>query len=188
MKKNSIITLGFLCVMFSINVVGVEHTSHIHGLAEMTIIIENNSLEIEVKSPAINLVGFEHKASSQKHTAAVNKAELLLSDPKKIFSFSNGYCQLINKSVDLSHIKETHGHIEKEYTTSINKQYNHSEIIAHYFYQCEKTSALSAITVTLFDLFSGLQQISVMWITDIQQGAIMLSATNKVIDLRVNHE
>ena len=174
--------------MFTTNTFAVEHSSHVHGLAEITIIIENNRLAIEVKSPAINLIGFEHKASTPKHISAVNQAELLLSNPEEIFSFSNGHCQLINKSIDLPHIKKTHHHLEKEHVKSINKHDNHSELIAHYSYHCEKTSALSAITVTLFDLFPSLQKIYVMWATETQQGAISLSATNKVINLRANHE
>jgi len=188
MKKMSIVTFGFFCVMFTMNAFAVEHASHVHGLAEMTIIIENDRLEIEVKSPAINLVGFEHKASTQKHIAAVNKAELLLDNPRKIFSFTGGHCKLINKSLDLSHIIKTHHHSEKEDVKSMNKHDNHSEVMAHYYYHCEKTSALSAITVTLFDLFPSLQKVYVMWATENQQGAITLSATNKVINLRVNHE
>ena len=126
MKKNSNAVFGFLCVIFMVNCTAVEHTSHVHGVAEITMVIENGRLEIEVKSPAMNLVGFEHKASSQKHIAAVNKAELLLSNPKNIFSFSDGQCKLINKSIDLSHIKKTHHHIQNKHTTSINEQYNHS--------------------------------------------------------------
>ena len=188
MKKMSIVTFGFFCVMFTMNAFAVEHASHVHGLAEMTIIIENDRLEIEVKSPAINLVGFEHKASTQKHIAAVNKAELLLDNPRKIFSFTGGHCKLINKSLDLSHIIKTHHHSEKEYVKSINKHDNHSGVMAHYYDHCEKTSALSAITVTLFDQFPSLQKVYVMWATENQQGAITLSATNKVINLRVNHE
>jgi hypothetical protein len=188
MKKNSIVTFGFFYMVFMTNSFAVEHKSHIHGLAEITMVIENDRLEIEIKSPAMNLVGFEHKARTQKHIAAVNKAELLLSNPKEIFSFTGGHCKLINKSLDLSHIKKTHHHLEKESTKSIHKQNNHSEVMAHYYYHCEKTSALSAITVTLFDMFPSLQKVYVMWATENQQGAITLSATNKVINLRVNHE
>jgi G3E family GTPase len=102
----------------------VEHTSHLHGLAEITIIIENDRLEIEVKSPAINLVGFENKARTPKHIEAVNKAELLLSNLKEIFLFSNGHCKLINKSIDLSQINITHHHSDHRYTAhdSFNQQ------------------------------------------------------------------
>ena len=188
MKKSIIATCVLFYVMFTTNAFAVEHTSHVHGLAEMTIVIESDRLEIEIKSPAMNLVGFEHKASTQKHIEAVNQAELLLSNPKDIFSFTGAHCQLANKNLGLSHIKKTHHHLEKEHTKSINKQDNHSEVIAYYYYHCEKTSALSAITVTLFDLFPSLQKVNVMWATENQQGAITLSATNKVINLRVNHE
>ena len=188
MKKSIIVTIALFCFMSLMKSHAIEHTSHVHGLAEMAIVIENDRVNIEIKSPAMNLVGFEHKAITQKHIAAVNTAELLLSNPKKIFSFAGAHCQLINKSIDLSPIKKEHHHVEKEHKKSIHKQNNHSEVTAYYDYHCEKKSALSAITVTLFDLFPSLQKTYVMWATETQQGAITLSATNNVINLRVNHE
>ncbi|MGB2740007.1 MAG: DUF2796 domain-containing protein [Cognaticolwellia sp.] len=188
MKKSIIVIITLFYLMLLTNSIAMEHANHVHGLAEMTIVIENDRLEIEIKSPAINFVGFEHRVSIQKHVAAVKKTELLLNNPKEIFSFTGGHCKLINKSLDLSSIKKAHHHLEKGHEESVDKENNHSELITHYYYHCENSSALSAITITLFDLFPGLQRIYVMWATEVQQGAITLNTTNKVINLRVMHE
>ncbi|MFT6692730.1 MAG: hypothetical protein ACJAXH_003270, partial [Colwellia sp.] len=44
---------------------------HVHGLSELTMTIEKQTLEIEVTSPAINIVGFEHRAKTKKSIALV---------------------------------------------------------------------------------------------------------------------
>lgn len=195
LKKSSITTMLRNMVLLSLLIhlasLAGEHEkfdAHVHGLSEMTIAIENNRLEIEMRSPAINLVGFEHRAATKENIAVVKQAESLLSQPQKIFSFTGGECKLIHQSLDLSSIKSTHHHTEKQHVKNHPQRINHSEVIANYHYHCRKISDLSAITVTIFDLFSGIQQMYVMWITQMQQNATMLSATNTVINLRVNHE
>ena len=40
--------------------------AHVHGLSELAIAMEGEKLEIQFTSPAMNLVGFEHQASSRK--------------------------------------------------------------------------------------------------------------------------
>lgn len=195
MNKNSFVAFGFFYLVFLTHSIAAEHTTHVHGLAEMTVAIENNRVEIAIELPAINAIGFEHKATSLSEVAAVKKAQLLLSHHENLFSFTGGHCQLIDKSLDLSGIKKAHrqekshmkGHAKSHVKTADNEN-NHSELVAQYYYHCEKTPELTAITVALFDQFSGLQKIYVMWITQAQQGATTLSATNKVIRLRVDHE
>lgn len=164
----------------------VTHDAHVHGLSEMTIAIEKQTLEIQIESPAVNLVGFEHKAQTKKDIATVEKAKLLLEHHAVVFSLSGGSCKLVNQFIDVSSITNTHHHPEKEHKHEINhsSEISHSEVTAIYQYHCEKTSELSSITVTIFDLFPDIQEMQVMWISEIKQGAIMLNPTNKVVNLR----
>lgn len=64
--------------------------THVHGLSELTIAMEGKSLEIQLTSPAMNLVGFEHKASSKKDNAAVENATSLLREYDSHFLLSGG--------------------------------------------------------------------------------------------------
>ena len=38
--------------------------AHEHGVAKLNVVLDDNTLELELDSPAMNLVGFEHAASS----------------------------------------------------------------------------------------------------------------------------
>jgi len=155
--------------------------AHIHGLSEMSIAIEKQRLVIELVSPAIDFVGFEHRAKTEENIELVNKLEKQLSKHDQVFSFTGGNCQLISKHIDLSNLKNTldnHKHHNEE---KIN---NHGEVIANYDYHCEKASELSLITVKVFNLFPSVKEIQAMWITEVHQGAELLNAKNEVINLR----
>ena len=85
--------------------------AHVHGLSELTIAMEGNRLDIQFESPAMNLVGFEYKATSKKDIATVKNAESLLSQPDALFVFFGADCQLIKTSTDTSAlIEEDHHH------------------------------------------------------------------------------
>jgi hypothetical protein len=74
--------------------------AHVHGLSELTVAMDAKSLEIQLVSPAMNLVGFEHKASSKKDIAAVNQAESLLRQYDSLFSIAGADCKHLSTSID----------------------------------------------------------------------------------------
>ena len=49
-----------------------EQQAHVHGTAELFVVLDGNQLDIELRSPAMNLLGFEHRA---------NNAELTIGTP-----------------------------------------------------------------------------------------------------------
>lgn len=161
---------------------GANLEAHMHGLSEMTIAIEGKSLEIQITSPAMNLIGFEHKARTTKDIEMVENAVSLLGKHATLFSLSGDHCTLVNTSVDVSGVIDSY-HDEHE-EDSHAEHGNHSEIIANYHYNCEGVEKLSAINVTLFDIFSGIHQLRVMWVTETLQGATTLNAENNMIILR----
>tara|TARA_R110001583_G_scaffold195291_1_gene371526 strand:+ start:12033 stop:12647 length:615 start_codon:yes stop_codon:yes gene_type:complete len=166
--------------------------AHVHGLSEMTMAIEEGTLDIQLISPTINLFGFEHKASNKKEITIVNNAKALLSNTAALFSFSGGGCSLINTVIDVSGLIKLD---ENEHQPKDNKKShddhsdqeasheNHTQVVANYRYHCEEKSTLSAITVLVFDQFSGINNIHAMWITDTKQGVVTLSAERKIIRL-----
>ena len=54
-----------------------EHGSlgkHEHGVASLNVALDGQTLEIQLQSPAMNLVGFEHEAKSDADKAKVTAA------------------------------------------------------------------------------------------------------------------
>ena len=193
--------------------------AHVHGLSEMTIAADKHTIEISFISPAANIVGFEHTATTSAEIAAVEGAEVLLKSHKAMFEFSKRHCELEGESIDLSsltnankdhnddghhhasedqhagehhHDDEDHGvgkehqHQHQNKTHGVEKHdepIGHSEVMTNYRYHCEKTSDLPTITVGIFKLFPGVQKIKAVWLTESQQGSVVLSEKSNVINL-----
>jgi hypothetical protein len=168
--------------------------AHVHGVSELNIDIEGNKLEMQLRAPAINIVGFEHKARTEQHIRKVKQSEVKLNDHKALFSFSSGGCRLTQAKIDLSDLiknkttgKDTHTH-DHHKNDDLSHEHedvhaDHSEIVAHYSYNEEDIDELSSLSFGFFYVFSAMQQINAIWITTSGQGTVPLTSQNKMIML-----
>ena len=62
--------------------------AHEHGVAKLNAVLDGNTLELELDSPAMNLVGFEHAANSDADKAKVAAVRQQLEQPLKLFGLS----------------------------------------------------------------------------------------------------
>ena len=175
--------------------------AHVHGLSELTIAMDAKSIEIQLISPAMNLVGFEYKASSKQDIAAVKQAELILGQQDLLFLIAGGGCQHLSTSIDSGDLLESESHHEKHDDHDKHNDHDdhekhddhddhdghdqgetHSEMVASYSYTCKDSSKLSSLTVGLFTSFTGIHKINTLWVTPSKQGSNMLSAKNPTIE------
>lgn len=168
-----------------------EHTTHldahVHGLSELTIAMEDRFLEIQLTSPAMNLVGFEHKANDPKDIAAVENATSLLRKHDSQFLLSGGRCIHVKTSIDTSGliVGDDHDHTRLRKSNEHKHEHDdHSEIVANYQYSCENSASLSSMSVALFESFPGIHEIRAMWVKQTQQGAATLTPKNRIIKFR----
>src|SRR3546814_12104104 len=66
-----------------------EHGSlgaHEHGVGRLNAALDGQTLELELESPAMNLVGFEHAATSDADKAKVAAVRAQLDKPLALFS------------------------------------------------------------------------------------------------------
>ena len=183
--------------------------AHVHGLSEMTIAMDAKTIELQLISPAMNLVGFEHKASSKQDIAAVKQAELILGQHNSLFLIAGGDCEHLSTSIDSDDLLESDNHHDdhddhdKHNDHDDHDKHNdhddhgkhddhsehdqgetHSEMVASYSYTCKDTSKLSSIKLALFVSFSGIHKINTLWVTPSKQGSNMLSAKNSTINFK----
>ena len=93
--------------------------AHVHGVSQLTVAIEAGLVEIQLTSPAVNLVGFEHKASTPKDIEAVKKTESLLRQHEALFSFSGTRCEHVGTSIDMAQLidNDQHKHGAKKHVS-----------------------------------------------------------------------
>ena len=46
--------------------------AHVHGEAELTLVLDGKNLQLEAKIPMSDLVGFEHKPKSKKQKCSIS--------------------------------------------------------------------------------------------------------------------
>lgn len=193
--KSLSITAGLTAVLLSAlqaNLASAEeqhehrhHEAHVHGVASLNAVIEDNALYLELQSPAMNLVGFEHMPSNHEQEEAVEKTVKTLEQGDRIFTIpSAAGCKLVEAEVESPLHKEEHGdhhgdkHEHEDDAEHHEHEDGHSEFHATYHFQCTAPAALTYIDVQLFKLFPATEEIDAQFISDKGQGAAELNANN----------
>jgi hypothetical protein len=130
--KNYLVQCLFLFSLFNLSV-GVafafeeEHEAHEHGHATLMLVQEKDELQLVFKSPAMNIVGFEHQPSSPEQHEKVDRAEKSLSKANSLFVINQqAQCVLEHAHVKSSLLeKSEHG---DEHTNHAEAEHdNHSD-------------------------------------------------------------
>jgi hypothetical protein len=144
--------------------------AHTHGVSKIELMISDETIRINLESPANNIVGFEHVASNMEEKNHLKRAHSILSTPASIFSFHGTHCKPISSSVIINGLtKEANEH---------HPHSTHKEITAKYQFECESSKNLTYIKTQLFNKFSNISEINVTWITDTKQGMSVLNPNN----------
>ncbi|GLU41984.1 DUF2796 domain-containing protein [Pseudomonas sp. NBRC 100443] len=166
-----------------------EHGSlgkHEHGVAQLNVALDGNTLELEVDSPAMNFVGFEHPASSAADQATVAAARAQLGKPLELVqapaAAKCGVAEVELESPLFGNAK-THEHDhddDHDHDGDEHEGHQHSDINAHYKLTCAAPEALASLDFApLFKRFPGTQKLVVQLIgPNGQQGAELTPASS----------
>lgn len=140
--------------------------AHEHGVASLNAALDGNLLELQLESPAMNLVGFEHAAKSDADKAKVAAAKRELEQPITLFALNSGDCKATEVELesplfgdadadhDHDHDHDHHAH-----------EGEHSDIHAHYRFECAKANELKQLDLAeLFKRFPATEKIQVQLI------------------------
>ncbi len=188
-----IITVS-ICLMF-VNGVAMArevHSAHTHGVASLTLAFERGVLEVEFESPAMGILGFEHQPDTEQQIEIIETSRALLKSPEKILSIVGASCSAESVTVDVHgpagqdlYKDEKHHHSHQGSAENhLAQSENHSEILATYMFRCVGDETLRSVSVSLFEHFSGLEKIKVNWVTEAEQGEVVLRPKSSVIELR----
>ena len=137
-----------------------EHKPHVHGESKLRLAVEGSILEIELESPAHDIVGFEHMPKTAAQRDAVKRAVAALGNGEALFRLSPGAgCKLREAEVEtpLAEAGE-HGHEEHKEGEHADEEV-HSEFHAHYRFRCAEPGRLEAAEVMLFESFPRMEEI-----------------------------
>jgi len=161
-----------------------EHGSlgaHEHGVGRLNAALDGQTLELELQSPAMNLVGFEHPATTDADKAKVAAVRALLDKPLELFNLPKGAgCVVANQELesplfgdpapeeaddddDDDHAPEAAAGTQPAVA---EHHHDHSEIHAHYQFTCATPAALKTLDLgQVFKTFPATHKIQVQLIS-----------------------
>lgn len=167
-----------------------SHSAHVHGIAELLVVQEGEQLDIELHSPAMNLLGFEHRAHTPEEQQMVDNAHKRLSNVNSLFQFASANCKLTEFSLNLSAAMAAdhdgqqpddrvhHDHDEHD------KHDKHGDIGARYQFRCLPPNTLDSLSTSLLQHLPGIHSLRVEWIVGGRQGATTLDNDHHQVRFR----
>lgn len=171
--------------------------SHVHGEAELNVALVDQQLQIEFISPAMNLLGFERAPTTDEETESLNTVitelltggawllgDALSSCAASTLSFEGPqYDEAAHEHEhDDDHEHEEHDDHEHEGGHDGEGSEAHADFHVQYLYDCPSEPGRE-FRLTVFDNYSGIEQVTVQWIAGRQQGFAELTSTNPVLSL-----
>ena len=89
-----------------------ELDAHEHGAAALDIVLDGASLYIDLRTPAANVLGFEHSPETPEQREAVEAVRAVLETGEPFVPDASGGCTLDGAEVDIALADEEHGHDE----------------------------------------------------------------------------
>lgn len=160
-----------------------QHGKHEHGVASLSIALDSKGLEISLDSPAANVVGFEHKPSTDEQSQQVAKVKAQLETPASLFEIpAAAECSLTNTElqaelIQVSSDNETTQHEHKHEA----ENHAHSDIEATWQFTCIKPAELSTLSTKLFATFPAIKQLKVEWLNGDKASALTLEQDAAVL-------
>ena len=165
-----------------------EHGSlgaHEHGVGRLNAALDGQNLELELESPAMNLVGFEHAASADADKAKVAAVRAQLEKPLALFNLPQAAgCVVASQELESplfgdkpaadDHDDDDHDEDAKD---GHEHHHDHSEIHAHYQFTCAVPGALKTLDLAnIFNTFPATQKIQVQLIGPSGQQGVEVTA------------
>lgn len=152
-----------------------EHAAHAHGVDRLNLVVEANTVLVELMSPGADIVGFEHTAESAEDKAVIASAAQALEDGEALFAFTpEARCRLEEAVVGSALIEEAHaaGGARDEEAAE------HAEFHVRYRFNCEWPDRLTHLNVRLFERFPATRELEVQAILPHGQNARELTASS----------
>lgn len=178
-----------------------EMEAHVHGVSTLELAVEGGTLEMNLTSPGMDIVGFEYQASTDADKDAVEAALRKMLVPENIVALPEAAeCRLTEVLAHLhggdhdeghmddhadhdahaddddhdhdEHAEgEDHDHEDHAEGEDDDHAAEHSEFHARYIFACEHADELSKIELPFFSQFGNAQEIEAQFVTDAGAGA-----------------
>ncbi len=167
---------------------------HVHGHGNLNVAVEDQRVSMELEVPGMDIVGFEHDATTEDQKAAMEKAKAQLAQPLSVFKLpAAAGCTVADAkvAVEAEHhhdgdADEDHDH---DHDKAAGEDHDHDEHEGHkefhvtYALDCTKPASITAIDFDYFKLFAGAHDLTVNIVTAKAQNTYNVTRDAPSLDL-----
>ncbi len=186
-----------------------ELDAHEHGVGELNIAVDGDTIAMELHAPGADIVGFEYEATSAEDRAAIDAAVAALAKPLELFILpAAAECSVTKASAGLEseedhddHGDEDHAEGEEhddhddhddhadddghdDHDDHAEAEASHTEFHAEYLLTCGNTDALTGIDFAYFNTFENALELEVQIISASGAQAFEVERDAPTLDLR----
>ena len=178
--------------------------AHEHGHGSLDIAVEGNTVDMALRVPGADIVGFEHAAESDADKAALAEALAKLEKPLTLFvppAAANCTVSAAEAEYELEHDDEHDDHKDDDHKDDDHKdddhakhdddghhkdehdEEGHAEFHAEYRLTCGNVGALAGLDFAYFAQFPAAEELEVQIITDKGQNGAEVTRESPRLDL-----
>ena len=166
---------------FFISLLFAEETrqvdKHEHGVSELNIAIQSNTMVLEFMIPGADIVGFEYEAKSEQDKATVSAALTKFDDYNNIFIIPiNSKCLLVSSKININQEDDHDDHDE-------HQEEAHNEFYAKYTFECGDIKSLDLLEFPYFETFSNYGELEVQFVSEIGSTSFEVEADSPIINI-----
>ncbi len=157
---------------------------HVHGKANLSLVIEETALTIEFTAPLHDLAGFEHEPKDAADRKALAQLREKLKTPQAVVNLpASAGCGTRSATIeglgsnDHPHDRDDDDHPERE-------DHGHTDVIATYALTCSALKSVSTVDVTVLTTFPTIISVEVTVLGPSMQFARKLTGANTLLRLR----
>lgn len=184
-----------------------ELDAHEHGLGELNIAVDGDTVAMEFHAPGADIVGFEYEAESAEDRAAIDAAVAMLAKPLDLFVLpAAAECSVTQASAALEseeehddhddhdehaegeghddHDEHAEGEEHDDNDDHAEAEASHTEFHAEYTLTCGNPGAISGIEFAYFETFENAVELEVQIVTASGAQAFEVERDTPTLDLR----
>ena len=181
-------------------VIGIAPASavaqHVHGVVDLGIVVEDDTVAVSLSAPLSDVVGFEHEPKNDEQAKLVQNAAAMLSDPEAMFGLArSANCDFSDMAIDgpayvLKHLAQAgdaqaghddhddhHDH-DEDHGKHDHDHEEHAEVNASYGWNCSNASGLDTLDLRFTQSFASVETIKIQILTS--AGAQVLTKEGRV--------
>ncbi|OBT16352.1 hypothetical protein A9264_11990 [Vibrio sp. UCD-FRSSP16_10] len=162
-----------------------QHGAHVHGYVLFDVAQDNNDLLIDIVSPGMDVIGFEHDVNTADEAKVMANAMQILQQPNAIVSINQqAQCTVSDSTVQtFKSLPPTD--VATEQNSAVHNPFvdhnTHNNFDIQYHFTCQSPQQLNQIAVHWFDHFTNSKVITVNYIGEQGQLALSLDPQHTVI-------